>query len=94
MNFKILEYIVAIAETGSVTKAADRLFISQSGLNQQLIKLETELGWKPKYNFDTGIQQTIQWYLDNEDWWKHILSGEYSNYFDNMYGDRLGKDLK
>ena len=57
-------------------------------------KLETELGWKPKYNFDTGIQQTIQWYLDNDDWWKHILSGEYSNYFDNMYGDRLGKDLK
>ena len=49
-------------------------------------KMETELGWKPKYNFDTGIQQTIQWYLDNEDWWKHILSGEYSNYFDNMYG--------
>ena len=52
-------------------------------------KLETELGWKPKYNFDTGIQQTIQWYLDNQDWWKHILSGEYSNYFENMYGDRL-----
>ena len=44
MNFKILEYIVAIAETGSVTKAAERLFISQSGLNQQLIKLEAELG--------------------------------------------------
>ena len=44
MNFKILEYIVAIAETGNVTKAAERLFISQSGLNQQLIKLETELG--------------------------------------------------
>ena len=57
-------------------------------------KAKTVLGWKPKYNFDTGIQQTIQWYLDNEDWWKHILSGEYSNYFDNMYGDRLGKDLK
>lgn len=52
-------------------------------------KLETELGWKPKYNFDTGIQQTIRWYLDNQDWWKHILSGEYSNYFENMYGERL-----
>ena len=52
-------------------------------------KIETELGWKPQYNFDTGIQQTIQWYLDNEDWWKRILSGEYSNYFDNMYGERL-----
>ena len=53
-------------------------------------KIETELGWKPQYNFDTGIQQTIQWYLDNQDWWKRILSGEYSNYFDNMYGERLG----
>ena len=38
-----------------------------------------------------GIKKTIQWYLDNEDWWKHILSGEYSNYFDNMYGKRLGE---
>ena len=52
-------------------------------------KIETELGWKPKYNFDTGIQQTIQWYLDNQEWWKNILSGEYSQYFEKMYGDRL-----
>lgn len=52
-------------------------------------KIETELGWKPKYNFDTGIEQTIQWYLDNQDWWKNILSGEYSSYFDKMYGNRL-----
>ncbi len=57
-------------------------------------KLETELGWKPKYNFDTGIQQTIQWYLDNEDWWKHIISGEYSQYFDKMYGKRLGEIMR
>ena len=52
-------------------------------------KIETELGWKPKYNFDTGIAQTIQLYLDNEDWWKHIISGEYQNYFAEMYKDRL-----
>ena len=52
-------------------------------------KIEAELGWKPKYNFDTGIAQTIQWYLDNEDWWKHIISGEYQNYFAEMYKDRL-----
>ena len=52
-------------------------------------KLEIELGWEPVYNFDTGIAQTIQWYLDNEDWWKHILSGEYSQYFEKMYGERL-----
>lgn len=52
-------------------------------------KMETELGWKPEYNFDTGIQKTIQWYLDNEDWWKNIISGEYTKYFENMYKERL-----
>ena len=52
-------------------------------------KLETELGWKPKYTFDTGIQQTIQWYLDNKEWWQNILNGEYQNYFKKMYGERL-----
>lgn len=44
MEFKILEYIIAIADTGNVTKAAERLFISQSGLNQQLLKLENAIG--------------------------------------------------
>lgn len=48
-------------------------------------KLENELGWVPEENFDTGIAKTIQWYLDNEDWWKNILSGEYQNYFADMY---------
>lgn len=47
-------------------------------------KLE-KLGWKPKYNFETGIAQTIQWYLDNKDWWEQILSGEYQNYFEKQY---------
>lgn len=51
-------------------------------------KLENELGWKPTYNFDTGIAQTIQWYLDNKEWWEHIISGEYQNYFEKQYGDR------
>ncbi|MDO4294967.1 MAG: dTDP-glucose 4,6-dehydratase [bacterium] len=52
-------------------------------------KMETELGWKPKYVFDTGIQQTINWYLENKEWWEHIISGEYSQYFEKMYGDKL-----
>ncbi len=52
-------------------------------------KLETELGWKPQYTFDTGIVQTIQWYLDNKEWWQNIISGEYANYFEKMYGKRL-----
>jgi dTDP-glucose 4,6-dehydratase len=52
-------------------------------------KIESELGWKPKFNFDAGIQQTIEWYLTHEEWWKRILSGEYNNYFERMYGERL-----
>ena len=51
-------------------------------------KIENELGWKPKYNFDTGIKQTIKWYLDNKVWWKNIISGEYTNYYEKMYKDR------
>ena len=47
-------------------------------------KLE-KLGWKPQYTFDTGIEQTIKWYLDNKDWWEQILSGEYKNYFKQQY---------
>lgn len=52
-------------------------------------KMEKELGWKPIYTFDTGIQETIAWYLTNKEWWQNILSGEYKNYFDKMYGNRL-----
>ncbi len=52
-------------------------------------KIETELGWKPTYNFDTGMAQTIQWYIDNKEWWQNILNGAYTKYFDSMYGERL-----
>jgi dTDP-glucose 4,6-dehydratase len=52
-------------------------------------KIERELSWKPQYNFETGIQSTIEWYLNNKEWWQNILSGEYQNYFENMYGQRL-----
>ncbi|MCJ7987222.1 dTDP-glucose 4,6-dehydratase [Priestia sp. OVL9] len=51
-------------------------------------KLTTELGWKPKYTFDTGIVETIQWYLDNQNWWKNIKSGDYVNYYNKQYGDK------
>ena len=51
-------------------------------------KIETELGWKPEHNFDTGIQATIKWNLDNQEWLKHVESGEYQNWMDKNYGDR------
>lgn len=47
-------------------------------------KLE-KLGWKPTYNFDTGIEQTIEWYLENKEWWENIISGEYREYFKKQY---------
>lgn len=51
-------------------------------------KLENELQWKPKYTFETGIQDTIEWYLENREWWENILNGEYQKYFNNMYGNK------
>lgn len=48
-------------------------------------KIENELGWKPIYNFDTGITQTIKWYLDNKDWVEHIISGEYLRFMGEYY---------
>ena len=58
-------------------------------LNLMPTKIETELGWEPQYVFDTGMKQTIQWYLDNKEWWEHIINGEYTSYFEKMYGERL-----
>ncbi|SDS29163.1 dTDP-glucose 4,6-dehydratase [Paenibacillaceae bacterium GAS479] len=49
-------------------------------------KLESELGWKPKYTFETGIVETIDWYLANEVWWRDIQSGQYLNGYDFLYG--------
>lgn len=51
-------------------------------------KIYQELGWLPQTSFTEGIKKTIQWYLDNEDWWQRIISGEYQDYYEKMYGDR------
>lgn len=53
-------------------------------------KIMNELGWKPKHNFETGIKETIQWYLDNKEWWQRIQSGVYREYVTKQYGKRLG----
>lgn len=53
-------------------------------------KIRKELGWRPKYDFESGIKKTIQWYLENETWWKRIKSGEYLTYYEKQYGSRLG----
>ena len=49
-------------------------------------KIETELGWKPAHNFETGILETIKWNLDNQEWLKNVESGEYMKWMDRQYG--------
>ena len=51
-------------------------------------KIHNELGWLPETMFKDGIQKTIQWYLDNKEWWETIISGEYQNYYEKMYKNR------
>lgn len=50
-------------------------------------KIEKELGWKPKHNFEEGLKETIKWYLDNEGWVKNILSGDYQKWIEKNYGE-------
>ena len=51
-------------------------------------KIHEELGWLPETKFDDGIRRTIDWYLENEPWWKNIMSGDYQQYYEKMYSNR------
>ncbi len=51
-------------------------------------KIQRELGWSPRYKFDDAIRQTIQWYRENESWWRAIKSGEYLKYYEQQYATR------
>ena len=48
-------------------------------------KLKNELGWEPSLQFEEGIEKTVRWYLDNQEWMDHITSGDYQNYYKEMY---------
>ncbi len=49
-------------------------------------KMKSELGWEPQTNFDEGMKKTVEWYKNNEDWWKEIKNGEYLKYYEKQYG--------
>ena len=51
-------------------------------------KINTELGWTPSVTFEEGLSQTIDWYLQNEDWLKHVTSGNYQHYYEEQYSNR------
>jgi len=46
-------------------------------------KISSELGWRPRHDFDSGLRDTVRWFLDNRDWWGRVMSGAYR-------GERLG----
>ena len=51
-------------------------------------KLQRELGWKPSLKFEDGLEKTVEWYLENEDWMNNITSGDYQKYYENQYVKR------
>ena len=51
-------------------------------------KLKNELGWEPSLQFEEGIEKTVRWYLDNQEWMDNITSGEYERYYEDMYKNR------
>ena len=51
-------------------------------------KLQRELGWEPSLQFEEGIEKTVKWYLDNQEWMDNVTSGDYQKYYENMYGNK------
>ncbi len=51
-------------------------------------KLQKELGWEPSLQFEEGIERTVRWYLDNQEWMDNVTSGDYLKYYEEMYKDR------
>jgi len=49
-------------------------------------KIKNELGWQPLHNFDEGLEKTVNWYKENQDWWKRVKNGEYQKYYQKQYG--------
>lgn len=52
-------------------------------------KIQRELGWQPEIDFETGLAETVKWYLENKEWWQNIISGEYQSFYQSYYGERL-----
>ncbi|MFA6193864.1 MAG: GDP-mannose 4,6-dehydratase, partial [Parcubacteria group bacterium] len=49
-------------------------------------KIKNELGWQPRTSFEDGMKQTVEWYKNNESWWRDVKSGEYQKYYEKQYG--------
>ena len=51
-------------------------------------KLQKDLDWKPSLQFEEGLEKTVEWYLENEEWLQNVTSGNYQSYYEDQYGKR------
>ena len=70
-----------------ITYVTDRL-VHDARYAIDSTKLQKELGWEPSLQFEEGIEKTVRWYLDNQEWMDNITSGEYEKYYEEMYKGR------
>ena len=75
------------ADLDLITYVTDRLgHDARYAINST--KLQKELGWEPSLQFEEGIEKTVKWYLENQDWMDNITSGDYMKYYSDMYDNR------
>ena len=85
-NIQIVKLILeALGKTESLIEFVDDRLGHDRRYAIDSTKIRENLGWEPKYTFETGIKETIQWYLDNQDWMDQVKSGEYQEYYKKMY---------
>ena len=96
-NIELVKLLIRLVDKKLERKEGESLSLityvkDRSGHDQRYAidasKIEKTLGWTPKYNVEEGIEETVDWYLANNDWVKNIVSGEYLNYYKNQYVNR------
>ena len=85
-NLEVVNTIIEEVGKGEIRFVADR-----AGHDRRYAidpeKISTELGWYPETEFSVGIHKTVRWYLEHEEWWQNILSGDYKNFYSEYYGE-------
>jgi dTDP-glucose 4,6-dehydratase len=90
-NIEVIERVIELtgAEKSQIEHIADRPGHDRRySLSSE--KLKAELGWEAQVHFAEGLERTVQWYRENEEWWGPIRSGEYREYYEKQYGKALG----
>ena len=71
-----------------VLKLSGEALAGKQGYGIDPEKIKNELGWYPETTFEVGIEKTINWYLEHEDWMKNVTSGDYQKYYAEMYKNK------